>query len=166
MSSMKILIISDTHGMDSIGFSVVRKEKPIDMLIHAGDIRGSEQLYEALAGTECHIVTGNCDPSSDYPDNDIFQIGPYKALLTHGHRFYVSGGEDLLISTALKEKAQIVIYGHTHIPAAHFTDGVLVLNPGSLAFPRQNNRKPSYIILTIGENDTLYYEIKYLDTKS
>lgn len=165
MNSMKVLIISDTHGSDSTGFCVVRKEKPFDMLIHAGDVCHSEQLYEALAGVESHIVAGNCDHTSDYPDEDIFQIGPYRTLLTHGHRFYVSSGEDLLVSTALKEKARIVIYGHTHIPAAHFVNGVLVLNPGSLAFPRQKNRKPSYIIMTIREDETLHCEIRYQDKK-
>ena len=45
----------------------------------------------------------------------------------------------------------------------HRTEGgLLVMTPGSLAYPRQQGYQPSYIILTINEKDELSAEIRYL----
>jgi len=44
------------------------------------------------------------------------------------------------------------MFGHTHRPYFEERDGITVLNPGSLSFPRQEGRKSSYMILeTDGE---------------
>ena len=40
-----------------------------------------------------------------------------------------------------------VFFGHTHKPVIEEIDGVLAINPGSLSYPRQHGRKPSYVIL-------------------
>ena len=40
---MKILIVSDTHRRDENLKFVIEEEKPFDMLIHLGDVEGSEQ---------------------------------------------------------------------------------------------------------------------------
>ena len=40
---MKILIVSDTHGRDDNLVKVLKKVKPIDFLIHCGDLEGSEK---------------------------------------------------------------------------------------------------------------------------
>ena len=40
--SVKILVVSDTHGMDRVFYDLYRKVKPVDMVIHAGDTQGSE----------------------------------------------------------------------------------------------------------------------------
>ncbi len=48
--------------------------------------------------------------------------------------------------------ADIIMFGHTHRPYFEERDGITVLNPGSLSFPRQEGRKSSYMILeTDGE---------------
>ena len=39
---MKVLIVSDTHRHNENYLKVVEKVKPIDMLVHCGDIEGSE----------------------------------------------------------------------------------------------------------------------------
>ena len=39
---MKILIISDTHGSHKNFDRVIEKERPLDMLIHLGDVEGDE----------------------------------------------------------------------------------------------------------------------------
>ena len=41
-------------------------------------------------------------------------------------------------------KVDIVMFGHTHKPYFEQKDGITVLNPGSLAYPRQEGRKGSY----------------------
>ena len=58
---MKILIVSDTHGHDTNLIKVLKKVKPIDYLIHCGDIEGSEDKIRELAGCPCTMVKGNND---------------------------------------------------------------------------------------------------------
>ena len=66
-----------------------------------------------------------------------------------------------LRSEGIARGAELIFYGHTHKPVAKTMGGVYIFNPGSLAYPRQEGRRPSYLILTI-ENDDIKYEIKYL----
>ena len=58
--------------------------------------------------------------------------------------------------------ADIVIFGHTHRPVARHEDGIYLFNPGSLSYPRQEGRRPSYLLLYTYEDGSLRYEIKYL----
>lgn len=57
----------------------------------------------------------------------------------------------------------IVLFGHTHRPVAEKRGNLWIVNPGSLTYPRQMGRKPSYAMLTINEEHELSVEIKYLD---
>ena len=54
------------------------------------------------------------------------------------------------------------MFGHTHKPFFERKNGLTVLNPGSLSFPRQDGRKGSYMIMEIGEDGTASFEQKYL----
>ena len=159
---MKILIVSDTHRKDNIFYKVLAAEKPIDMLIHAGDAEGSEQSFQKAAGVPMHCVAGNNDFFTECPDEELFNIGTFKAFLAHGHRYYVSASEELLQDEARAQGAQILIYGHTHRPVARQEDGLLILNPGSLAYPRQIGRQPSYIVLETEGEEIVRCEIRYL----
>ena len=53
---MKILVVSDTHGRDGNLREVLEKVKPVDMLVHCGDVEGSEDYIEAMAECPVHIV--------------------------------------------------------------------------------------------------------------
>ena len=56
--------------------------------------------------------------------------------------------------------ADILIYGHTHVPKVVQRNHLLVINPGSLSLPRQENHEPSYAVLNI-EGDDISCEIRY-----
>ena len=58
--------------------------------------------------------------------------------------------------------AECVFFGHTHKPVIDEEDGIMVLNPGSLTFPRQNGHKPSYAVVEADEDGGLSAEIRYL----
>ena len=62
---MKALIVSDTHGMDKNLYEVIKRVAPFDLLIHAGDLQGSERDIEnAVLGCAVKMVTGNNDYGS------------------------------------------------------------------------------------------------------
>ncbi|MDY3920069.1 MAG: metallophosphoesterase [Candidatus Limivivens sp.] len=159
---MKILIVSDTHRHDRNLEIVLKKVSPIDCLIHLGDVEGSENYIRQIAECPCHIVSGNNDFFCDLPREEEFRLGKYKVLITHGHYYYVSLNTQEISRQAVSRGADIVMFGHTHRPYLEIGDEVTVLNPGSLSYPRQEGRKPSFIIMEIDSLGEAHYTINYL----
>ena len=142
---MKVLIVSDTHGHDENLERAVMMETPFDMLVHCGDVEGREIFIEALVDCPCCIVAGNNDFFSDLPRED-------------GVSMDISG----VAEEAKSRDCDAVFFGHTHKPVIEEIDGVLAINPGSLSYPRQHGRKPSYVILETDKDRKMSAKIKYL----
>ena len=161
---MKILIVSDTHRRDENLKMVIEQQVPIDMLIHLGDAEGSERFIADWVNPECRMemVLGNNDFFSLLDKEREVVIGSHKALLTHGHYYGVSMGPEGLVDEAKSRGCDIAMYGHTHRPFLEEIEGITVLNPGSLSYPRQEGRRPSYMIMTVEEDGTVEYQQKYL----
>ena len=58
----------------------------------------------------------------------------------------------------------IVMFGHTHRPFLDNSKGVIVLNPGSVSYPRQEGHLPSYALMEIDQKGEAHFSIEYLDT--
>ena len=160
---MRVLIISDTHEKDDLFLDVLARERGFDVLIHAGDFEGSELVYRELSGTPFYYVAGNNDFFTEAPFEQVIELESCRIYMTHGHRQNVFEGCSEVLREAAKRQARIAIFGHSHFPVAQYRRGILLLNPGSLAFPRQENRKPSYIVLDLRDGKVESYEIRYLD---
>ena len=159
---MKILIVSDTHGRDENLEIAVNREAPFDMLVHCGDVEGREFYIEALADCPCSIVSGNNDFFSHLDREKEISIGKYRAFLTHGHFYSVSVGTERLIDEAQDRGVQIAMFGHTHKPYLERRGDLTVLNPGSLSFPRQEGRRPSYMIMDLDDEGKAHFTTCYL----
>lgn len=159
---MKILIVSDTHRRIDNLDRALEQVGPVDMLIHLGDLEGSEDYIEAVMECPVYMVAGNNDFYSYIPREEEVQIGKYKAFLTHGHYYYVSMGTQMLKEEARARGAQIAMFGHTHRPVVEYSDGLIVLNPGSLTYPRQEGRRPSFIVMELDRFGEAHFTINYL----
>lgn len=150
---MRIMIVSDTHGREENLERALEEAGRIDRLIHLGDVEGGEDYIRMITGViPVNMVAGNCDYwSSDLPEEIVLELGEHKAFLTHGHLYGVNGGVRHLRTKALEKGADIAMFGHTHRPYLEEDEGVLILNPGSLSFPRQEGRDPSYLIMEMDE---------------
>ncbi len=160
---MKILIVSDTHRRDENFVKVLQAEKPVDRVIHLGDAEETESNMSRLTGQPLDIVSGNNDFFGDMPREKEIMLGNYRVLLTHGHYYYVSLDTKMLGREARARGFDIVMYGHTHRPKIEKKNDLVLLNPGSLSYPRQEGRKPSYIIMEMDESGNADYTIKYLE---
>lgn len=159
---MRILIVSDTHGSLRNFDIVIEREKEIDMLLHLGDVEGDDDYMEAVMNCPVHIVGGNNDYFSGLPGEIELRIGKYKVFMTHGHGYYVSMDTRRLKQAARARGADIAMYGHTHRPDIDLEDGVKVINPGSLSYPRQESRRASYVIMEINANGNACFELKFV----
>lgn len=159
---MRILIVSDTHRKHANLELVLEKVKPLDLMIHLGDAEGAEDYIEAIADCPVEIIAGNNDFFSKLEKECELQIGKYRVFLTHGHYYYVSVGIERLCEEARARGADIVMFGHTHRPCIEYFDDLVVLNPGSLSYPRQEGRRPSYIIMETDKQGEAHYTINYL----
>lgn len=158
----KILIVSDTHRRLEYLEEVLEQEKPLDLLVHLGDVEGDEDYITFLAECPVEMVAGNNDFFSDLKGEQEIRIGKYRVLLTHGHYYYVNSGLERLKKEAEVRDIDIVMFGHTHQPVIVQEENRIILNPGSIAYPRQAGRRPSYIIMNLEDDGETYFSIEYL----
>lgn len=159
---MKILIVSDTHRNNTNFLKVVEKTAPVDLIVHCGDVEGSEVLISRAAGCPVEIVQGNNDFFSELPKEKEFTIGGYKVWLTHGHHYYIAMNNEIIKEEARNRNVDIVMCGHTHKPVVEIGNDITLVNPGSLSYPRQENHRPSYVLMEIDRKGEAHYTINYL----
>ena len=159
---MKILVVSDTHGYNDSMYEVIAREAPFDMLIHCGDIHEEYERLRSKVDCTLLVVAGNNDYDADLPRMREFSIGAYKAILTHGHRYRLYSDLSSLYYLAVENHADYVFFGHTHVPMIVEEGPVTLINPGSLTYPRQRGRQPSYIVGTVNEGKRPAFEIRYV----
>lgn len=151
----KILVVSDNHGSKYNLKMVVEEWKDkIDAMVHCGDSEFSVETLNNMVPVPVYSAEGNCDFGFDGDRESLFEIGGHVCFVTHGHRYGVSWGDDELVEKALEMGADIVFYGHTHMPAYQIyqDENVTVLNPGSIARPRQFPREATFLVVDLKED--------------
>ena len=160
---MRILVLSDSHGKNSYVEKALQKVSPLDMIIHLGDLEGSEGLLGDFAPCPVEMIAGNSDYFSRLPRQKIIKLGRHKVLIAHGHTFEVTYGTGLIRQAAKMNGCSCAMFGHTHRPLIEEEDGILLINPGSISKPRQDNKRPSYAVVDVDRHGDLHPFIEYLD---
>ena len=160
---MRVLIVSDTHGRHLNLDRVLEDTGAVDVFIHLGDVEGGETYINAVIECEKHIVKGNNDFFSELPREEEFMLGSKRVFISHGHNYYVSLDPERIKEEGRARKADIVMFGHTHRPYLDVSEDITVLNPGSLSYPRQEGKEPSYIIMETDQNGDASFQIRYLE---
>lgn len=126
-----IYVFSDSHGSFQEMHSLVEQSPP-DLILHLGDgAQDAEDLSSIFPHIPLYRVPGNCDIFDPEPPIQEVVVDGTRILFSHGHLWSVKQRMDIALATARELKADIVLYGHTHIPLAQEEeDGLWVLNPG------------------------------------
>ena len=159
---MKILIVSDTHGRCERLEEALEREKPINALIHCGDVEGDEDYISVIAECPTYIVAGNNDFFSDLPREIEGEICGCRFFVTHGHYYGVSMDLTRVWEEGHIRKADVVVFGHTHRPVVGEMHGTMLINPGSLAYPRQAGRRPTYVTMEKKKDGTWDFQVHEL----
>ena len=151
---MKLLVASDIHGSAYYCKALLQafEKEQADRLLLLGDILyhgprndlprdyAPKEVLAMLNDMQDKIfcVRGNCDTEVDqmvlsFPilaDYCILTAGERLIYATHGHNHNLQALPPL-------QKGDILLHGHTHIPAWEpFGNGNLYLNPGSVSIPK------------------------------
>lgn len=132
----KIGIISDTHG--PLLTPVFDIFESVDAIIHAGDFGSPGPVEELEALAPVYGVSGNVDGfdiTHRFPQKRIVNLGGVNFYIQHiindpvSH--YLRLKRDPLFSVA-----DIVVFGHSHVPIIDHFGRYLYINPGSAKEPR------------------------------
>lgn len=145
----KLLIVSDSHGLDhELDVLKERHRDEVDLMIHCGD---SQLMADNQAITGFVNVRGNCDFESRFPLEQVEELSGRRVFVTHGHKYSVKTTLMSLNYRAKELGADIVCFGHSHVLGAELVDGILFLNPGSIRLPRERFEK-TYMIIELQDD--------------
>ena len=152
------LVISDSHGRADLLLRAYERVRA-DVVLFLGD--GQRDLNVIPDDVTLRTVRGNCDWSNalNAPLVRVEEIGGYRIFMTHGHVQGVKWSIDEAVASAAAAGADVLLYGHTHIPfektypmGAKCAETVLkkpllVVCPGSIGEPPDGI--PSFATLTL-----------------
>jgi uncharacterized protein len=146
----RLLLISDTHipgRARRLPDALLRQADAVDLIVHAGDWVAASVLEELQHHAEVLGVYGNND------GEDVRAVLPEVARRTiEGLRFAVvhetgdAKSRERRMEMAFPD-ADVLVFGHSHIPWDTMTPGGLrLLNPGS---PTDRRRQPRHTMMMV-----------------
>ncbi|MFH0807915.1 MAG: YfcE family phosphodiesterase [Elusimicrobiota bacterium] len=155
---MKIVLVSDSHGntqaLAKLGKQFASKA---GLFIHLGDDSSDAKILSE-EGLRVLKVPGVFETFYTIPEIQVRKLCEYcgkKILITHTPHKHSNDLPGLASPEELVKnaKADIVLYGHTHIPKIE-TDisGVVWINPGHLKLGDDRGKPMSYAVLDLTEH--------------
>jgi len=144
---VKLGLISDTHGF--LDPRISRIFRGVDHILHAGDIGPDFIIAELEAIAPVTAVLGNNDNSPCFPLTQIVQLGEVKFLIHHIVTPRVPSDE--LKTRLVKEKPDVVMFGHSHKQFHERIKGVLFVNPGYAGKPKFGAERSVALMECIGK---------------
>lgn len=125
--------MSDSHRIVEPMISAALREQP-DSVVYCGDgINDFKKFRTQFPELESYAVRGNCDfKSKEFPDTLTVDLAGVRVFITHGHLYRAKFYTDPVIYAAEEAGAQLLLFGHTHIPWHAVVRNVRILNPGSI----------------------------------
>jgi putative phosphoesterase len=130
--TLRLAVVADTHSEPHASTKKLLEDYAPDAILHAGDIGDLTVLDGLAAIAPLHAIRGNIDTRArDLPDVLVIDIGErLRVLLVH---IGVAGPRlrSEVARQARKEKANLVVCGHSHVPFLGQERELTVFNPGS-----------------------------------
>ncbi|MFE2757345.1 metallophosphoesterase family protein [Actinosynnema sp. NPDC059335] len=140
---MRVVVLSDTHAprrWKSCPPAVAEHLRHADVILHAGDVCVASVLDELAQYAPVTAVCGNNDGPDvvewGAPETVELDLGGVRVAMIH------DSGQAAGRTARMRRRfpgADLVVFGHSHIPMDVTGDGVRVFNPGS---PTDRRRQP------------------------
>jgi uncharacterized protein len=140
---MRVVVLSDTHAprrWKSCPPRVAEELRGADLILHAGDVCTASVLDELSEYGPVRAVLGN----NDAPDVASWGAEPTLELDVDGLRVAMIHDSGQAAGRLQRMRrafpaAQLVVFGHSHIPLDEAGQGLRIFNPGS---PTDRRRQP------------------------
>ncbi|MBE5939096.1 MAG: phosphodiesterase [Lachnospiraceae bacterium] len=164
---MKLMVASDIHGSAYYCDKLIRAmeiENP-DRLVLLGDLLyhgprndlprdyAPKKVIEMLNGISDKVlcVRGNCEAEVDQMVLDFPVMADYAYIVADGLNIFATHGHVYNNDNLPKLKnGDILLHGHTHIPADVDFGTYRYVNPGSVSIPKEGSAH-NYIIIENGQ---------------
>ena len=149
---MIVVVLADTHAPRRWKALPEPLRDPLaqaDVILHAGDVCTPDVLDELAAFAPVHVVLGNNDGPAvqawGAPQTLELDLGGVRVAMIHDSGPTAGRGRRM---RRRFPDADVVVFGHSHIPMDLDEGGVRLFNPGS---PTDRRRQPhgSYGVLEI-----------------
>jgi putative phosphoesterase len=140
---MRVLVLADTHAprrWRACPPRVAEHLRGADLILHAGDVCTASVLDELSAYAPVHAVLGNNDGPDvaawGAPETLELELAGVRVAMIH------DSGAATGRPARLRRRfpgADLVVFGHSHIPMDLTEAGVRIFNPGS---PTDRRRQP------------------------
>ena len=153
---MKCLIFSDCHNYPYHMEKALLKNPDTELIFFLGDgLSDLEELYYRFPKIKFLPVKGNCDFRFIVCGEAVSKTGEInicgkRIVYTHGDLYGAKYGKTGLCDLARSRFADIVLFGHTHVPEVEYVNEderpYYLFNPGSAGI-----RTGSFGIMTLSE---------------
>lgn len=153
----QILIISDTHFLRKNELDTfISSFSNVETIIHCGDIYIGYQPGDIQRLILCK---GNND-FANVPLIAHLTIDGVTFTITHGHTNNYAYHPHLLKNLLDKYPADVICFGHTHVPYFYQDDQLIIMNPGSLSLGRSYPRRNTYALFDTQTKEVHFYDVK------
>jgi uncharacterized protein len=167
----RLLLMSDTHvpaRAKRLQEQVWRMVEEADVVVHAGDWT-EEALLDALEGRARRLVgvAGNNDgPELWSRLGEVARVEVEGVRIAVVHETGAAAGRerrcDARFGPGADDPADVVVFGHSHIPWDSTTpEGLRLLNPGS---PTDRRRQPVGTVMTALARDGALHDVALVPT--
>lgn len=163
---MKWMIASDIHGSAYYCQKTLETfcREGADRLLLLGDLLyhgprndlpreyAPKEVIAQLSGVKDKVfcVRGNCEAEVDQMVLPFPVLADYCLLEQAGHVVFATHGHHYNLETPpLLQPGDVLLHGHTHVPAKDNSLGFWYLNPGSVSIPKENSAH-SYMTMENG----------------
>ena len=149
---VRVVVLADTHIPDfakALPVALAPALRRAGLILHAGDVNSAAVLNELAAYAPVHVALGNNDrlevASWGASPEVVLQIDGVRLAMVHdaGPR----QGRERRLSRRFPD-ANLIVFGHSHIPIDAEASGIRFFNPGSPTWKRRQ-AAPTFGTFTI-----------------
>jgi len=163
---MLVLVLGDlhiphrTHSLPT-QFRKMLLPGRIQHILCTGNLCTKESYdYLKTLASDVHVVRGDFDENSNYPEQKVVTVGQFRIGLCHGHQIVPWGDIEALAIAQHQLDVDIFISGHTHKFSTHEHSGKFFINPGSATgsySALEADVTPSFALMDIQSSTVVVY---------
>lgn len=162
-----VLVLGDAHIPHRSGsipekFQRMLVPNKMQHVVCTGNL-STKEMYDEIRGLapNIHVVGGDFDEGTHFPESKVIQIGHFRIGVIHGHQIVPWGDPHSLATFQRRLDVDILVTGHTHKNEVNEFDGKWFINPGSITGAYSSLQAadvtPSFILLAIQGNKVVTY---------